>query len=53
MAVCDGTYTVAEHFEQLRQEGVLPEGAVADEFARAIAVLVSGGFLLLEPGRDR
>lgn len=50
MAVCDGSRTVAEHFDELKQESVLPEQAVASEFAQAVAILVSGGLLILEKG---
>jgi methylase of polypeptide subunit release factors len=48
VGVCDGSRTLREHFEDLKSQGALPATAVADEFARAVAVLVSGGFILLE-----
>jgi methylase of polypeptide subunit release factors len=47
MNYCDGTKTVADYFEQMKTDGIVPD-APADEFARAIAVLVSGGFLQVE-----
>ena len=48
MAACDSKKTAREFFTQLKQEGVLPEAAPDEEFARAIAILASGGFLFLE-----
>ncbi|MBC8167121.1 MAG: methyltransferase [Bryobacteraceae bacterium] len=48
MAQCDGTKTVVECFENLKTQEAIPSGADATEFARALAVLVSGGFLQLE-----
>ena len=51
-AVSDGRLrdqkNARELFQQLKQEGVLPEAAPDEEFARAIAILASGGFLFLE-----
>jgi len=44
---CDGSKTVAEHFQELMAQDVLPEGTEPREFARALSVLVSGGFLHL------
>ena len=48
MAACDGTRNARELFAELKKEGVLPEAAPDEEFARAIAILASGGFLFLE-----
>jgi methylase of polypeptide subunit release factors len=48
MAACNGTKTGRDLFAELKQEGVLPEAAPDEEFARAIAILASGGFLFLE-----
>lgn len=48
MAQCDGTRTVGEHFDELKAQEAVPADAPAEEFGRAVAVLVSGGFLLLE-----
>jgi SAM-dependent methyltransferase len=48
LAYSDGSRTVAENLELLIQQGVLPEGLPPEEFARAVAVFVSGGFLRLE-----
>ena len=45
MAACDGTRNARELFAELKKEGVLPEAAPDEEFARAIAILASGGFL--------
>lgn len=49
MAHCDGSQTVAECFELLKDREAIPAEAPPAEFARALAVLISGGFLLLEP----
>ena len=48
IAACENGKTARELFEQLKQEGVLPSAAPDEEFARAIAILASGGFLFLE-----
>jgi hypothetical protein len=48
MAQCDGSKTVAEYFEDLKTQEAVPADAPPEEFARALAVLVSGGFLLVE-----
>jgi SAM-dependent methyltransferase len=45
LAYSDGTRTVAETFGLLIQQGVLPESLPPEDFARAVAVFVSGGFL--------
>ncbi len=45
VSMCDGQHTVAEYFEQLKEQGALPAEGRADEFAQAVAVLISGGFL--------
>jgi len=46
MAQCDGKKTTAEYFEDLKAQEVIPADAAPEEFARAVAVLVSGGFLV-------
>jgi hypothetical protein len=48
MALCDGKRTARELLVDLKQEGAIPNDATEEEFARAISVLVSGGFLFLE-----
>lgn len=48
MPLCDGTKTGRELLVELKQDGALPQEATEAEFARAVAVLVSGGFLFLE-----
>jgi SAM-dependent methyltransferase len=48
MATCDGQMDARQLFAELKAAEVLPEGAPDEEFARAIAILASGGFLLLE-----
>jgi hypothetical protein len=48
MALCDGSKNARELFAELKRHGVLPEAAPDEEFARAIAILASGGYLLLE-----
>jgi methylase of polypeptide subunit release factors len=50
VALCDGAHTVREHFSSLIAAEVIPESADPEEFARAIAALASGGFLLLSDG---
>jgi len=47
MAQCDGSKTTAEYFEDLKAQEVIPSDAAPEEFARALAVLISGGFLLI------
>lgn len=47
MNFCNGEITVAEHFDRLKTEGVVPD-APPEEFARAVSMLVSGGFLRVE-----
>jgi hypothetical protein len=46
--MCDGRRTVLECFDKLKAEGVLPASCDPKEFAGAVAVLVSGGFMFLE-----
>ena len=46
MMYCDGQHTVREVFDILVAEEVFPPQADAREFARALGVLASGGFLL-------
>jgi hypothetical protein len=48
MATCDGTMDGRQLFAELKKAEVLPQAAPDEEFARAIAILTSGGFLFLE-----
>jgi methylase of polypeptide subunit release factors len=48
MAFCDGSRTVQQHLEELKAHEIIPAGTTPDEFARAVGVLISGGFLLKE-----
>jgi SAM-dependent methyltransferase len=48
VAICDGTKTLREYFHELKDRQVFPPTADPAEFARAVAVLVSGGFIFLE-----
>jgi methylase of polypeptide subunit release factors len=48
IAMCDGQQTVRDYFEELKSQQVFPASADPGEFARAVAVLVSGGFMFLE-----
>jgi hypothetical protein len=54
---CDGQRTVREHFDQLRAEGMLPDGTPADNFAELIRDLADVQFLELDafplPSRQR
>jgi carbamoyltransferase len=45
IALCDGKRTVLEHLDDLKQAGAIAPDAPPTEFARAVAVLISGGFL--------
>jgi methylase of polypeptide subunit release factors len=48
LSLCDGTKTGAEYLNELKQQEVLAADTPAHEFAQALAVYVSGGFLRLE-----
>jgi methylase of polypeptide subunit release factors len=48
VGMCDGSKTLRQHFEDLKAQEALPATARPDEFARAVSVLISGGFILLE-----
>jgi hypothetical protein len=48
MAISDGTRTLGQYFEDLKQAEAVTPDAPPEEFARAVAVLVSGGFLSVE-----
>ena len=48
LATAHGSHTVRELLTILQENEVLPDGVPSGDFARAAAVLVSGGFLLLE-----
>jgi hypothetical protein len=48
MAICDGTRTLGQYLEELKQAQAVAPDAPPEEFARAVAVLVSGGFLSVE-----
>lgn len=45
IALCDGQLTGRQHFERFTAQGFIPEGTTADDFADAVAPLVSGGFI--------
>ena len=48
IALCDGRATGRDLLRVLVENGVLPRGIAEDEFARAAAALVSGGFIEVE-----
>jgi SAM-dependent methyltransferase len=48
LAFSDGTRTVRENLELMLQQEILPQGVPPEEFAQAVSVLISGGFLRLE-----
>lgn len=48
LAYSDGSRTVRQNLGLMIEHGVLPEGLPPEDFARAVAVFVSGGFLQLE-----
>jgi hypothetical protein len=48
MALCDGHATGRDLLRVLVENQVLPRGIAEDEFARAAAALVSGGFIEVE-----
>lgn len=48
LAFSDGTRTVRENLTLMIQQEILPEGVPQNEFAQAVSVLVSGGFLQVE-----
>ena len=45
LARCDGTRTVREHLRQLKELGVVPEGAAEGEFVGMVRNFMGGGFL--------
>lgn len=47
MSIADGTSTTGEYLEILQRDQVLPPEASPEEFARAIATFISGGFFTL------
>jgi methylase of polypeptide subunit release factors len=52
MAQCDGTMTVVELRERLRDSGTTPRSLGLAEFAKLVRSLLSGGFLRLEGALD-
>jgi SAM-dependent methyltransferase len=44
---CDGKRTGLDHLEHLKSEGIVQPDTPAQEFAQALIILVSGGFLCL------
>ncbi|HMD69989.1 MAG TPA: class I SAM-dependent methyltransferase [Bryobacteraceae bacterium] len=48
IALCDGRATGRDQLRVLVENGVLPQGIAEEEFARAAAGLVSGGFIEVE-----
>jgi SAM-dependent methyltransferase len=48
IGICDGAKTLRQCFQELKEQEVFPEQADPAEFARAVAVLVSGGFIFLD-----
>ncbi len=48
IALCDGRHTGRQHFRHFQEVGWIPAGATEDEFADAVAPLVSGGFIEVE-----
>jgi hypothetical protein len=48
MAICDGSKTLHELFRELQQRKIFSAKADPVEFAQAVSVLVSGGFIFLE-----
>ncbi len=45
IALCDGKATGRDHMKALQRGGVIPKELTAAEFAKAIAGLISGGFI--------
>jgi hypothetical protein len=45
LARCDGTRTVREHLQQLKDLGVVPEGAAEGEFVAMVRNFVGAGLL--------
>jgi hypothetical protein len=48
MALCDGRTTGRDQLRVLVENGILPRATTEEEFARAAAGLVSGGFIEVE-----
>jgi hypothetical protein len=48
-ALADGSATGSEIYRQLIDEGTLPAEASVDDYARAVAALISAGFLQFRP----
>jgi methylase of polypeptide subunit release factors len=48
LGIADGSRSLSEYMRELQQAEAIGPDAPPDEFARAVAVLVSGGFLSLE-----
>ncbi|MGH7462294.1 MAG: hypothetical protein ACREMA_14885, partial [Longimicrobiales bacterium] len=48
LGACDGTRTVSELYQEMKQIGAVPPHGTAEQFARLIALLMSGGVLEAE-----
>lgn len=48
IAICDGKSTGRDHMKVLQRGGVIPKDIPAAEFAKALAGLISGGFVEVE-----
>ncbi|MCL5745221.1 MAG: hypothetical protein M1541_15060, partial [Acidobacteria bacterium] len=48
LSQCDGVLTGRDHFQRLKEDGVIPPQATEAEFADAVSALISGGFLEVE-----
>jgi len=48
IAICDGKSTGRDHMKTLQRGGVIPKDTPATEFAKALAGLISGGFVEVE-----
>jgi hypothetical protein len=48
ISLCDGRATGRDQLRVLVENDVLPRAIPEDEFARAVAALVSGGFIEVE-----
>jgi methylase of polypeptide subunit release factors len=48
ISLCDGRATGRDHLRVLAESGLLPPATLEEEFARAAAALVSGGFIEVE-----
>lgn len=51
MSLCDGQKETRQHMATLKERGVIQGNVPEDEFANAVATMVSGGFLEIEEFR--